>query len=76
MTLQEIKNQLAKNIHIEIGNYMIMPKSELIEWCDELMNLKKSNPYCIYLRNRQSKYYDCEIKFDNAIKRILKKLNK
>jgi hypothetical protein len=76
MTLQEIKNQLAKNKIFNIGNYTISPKSELKEWCNELMGIKKSMKYTICLDHSQTKFYDDEVKFDNAIKRILKKLNK
>jgi hypothetical protein len=76
MTLEQIKKELVLDNHVEIGNYMIMPRRELIVWCDELFGMKKSYSFCIYLRHRQTKYYDCEIKFDNAIKRLLKKLNK
>ena len=76
MTLEQIKNQLAVNINVEIGNYTISPKSEVIERCNELGGLKKSMKYTICLDHSQTKYYEDELKFNNAIKRILKKLNK
>ena len=72
MNYQKIKEQLKANKIVTLRDYTIYPLSEMICWDKETKSTYKSMMHSIHLSRCQTKYYDDEVKFNKAIKRVLR----